>query len=69
MYVPQARSRYGYYVLPILRGDRIIGRADLIRDTEANTLRVKRVWWEPTARPVSLERAAHRLPAAVRGLP
>jgi uncharacterized protein YcaQ len=68
MYVPKAKRKYGYYVLPILRGDRIIGRAELMRDRQANRLRLDRVWWEPGTRPVSLERAVRLLDAAVCGL-
>lgn len=56
MYVPKAKRRYGYYVLPILRGDRLIGRIEPVFDRRARVLRVVGTWWEPGVRPVSLER-------------
>jgi uncharacterized protein len=65
MYVPRAKRKYGYYVLPILRGDRIVGRADLAREKHSNTLRVGGVWWETGTKPVSLDRALRRLERAV----
>ena len=61
MYVPKAKRQYGYYVLPILRGDRVVGRIDVERDKQANALRVNGVWWENGARPVSLTPALKRL--------
>jgi uncharacterized protein YcaQ len=54
MYVPQAKREYGYYVLPILRGDRIVGRIEPVLDRREQVLRVQGVWWEPGVRPVSL---------------
>jgi uncharacterized protein len=54
MYVPAAKREYGYYVLPILRGDRIVGRIEPVHDRKAGGLRVNGIWWEEGARPVSL---------------
>ena len=54
MYVPKAKREYGYYVLPILRGDRLIGRIDPVFDRKASVLRVNSVHWEPGVKPVSL---------------
>lgn len=65
MYVPKAKRQYGYYVLPILRGDRIVGRIDVERDRTSNALRVNGVWWEDGIRPVALEPALKRLAAFV----
>ena len=49
MYVPKAKREYGYYVLPILRGDRIIGRIEPAFDRKAQVLDVKGVFAEPGA--------------------
>lgn len=56
MYVPKAKREYGYYVLPILRGDRLIGRIDPVLDRKTGVLRVNSVHWEPGVKPVSLQR-------------
>jgi uncharacterized protein len=55
MYVPKAKREYGYYVLPILRGDRVIGRIEPLHDRKSGELRVLGVWWENGVRPVSLK--------------
>ena len=41
VYKPQPQRRYGYYVLPFLRGERIAGRADLKAERSEGTLVVK----------------------------
>ncbi len=61
MYVPRAKRRYGYYVLPILRGDRIVGRIDVERDRAEGGLRVNGVWWEDGVKPLSLDAPLARL--------
>jgi uncharacterized protein len=55
MYVPKAKREYGYYVLPILRGDRVIGRIEPVHDRKSGELRVLGTWWEDGVRPVSLQ--------------
>jgi uncharacterized protein len=52
MYVPKAKRQYGYYVLPILRGDRIVGRIEPVYNRKTRELTVNGVWWED--KPVSL---------------
>jgi len=50
VYKPEPQRRYGYYVLPLLWRDRIVGRADLKSDRSAGTLRVKAFHPEPGVR-------------------
>ena len=61
MFVPKAKRQYGYYVLPILHGDRVIGRIEPVFDRKAGVLRVNGIWWEPGVRPVSTERPLRAL--------
>ena len=55
MYVPAAKREYGYYVLPILHGDRLVGRIEPVFDRREKVLSVKGRWWEPGAEPVDLD--------------
>jgi uncharacterized protein YcaQ len=61
MYVPKAKREYGYYVLPILRGDRLIGRIEPVLDRKTGVLQVKGIWWEPGVKPVSVQRPMRSL--------
>ncbi|NJD03455.1 MAG: winged helix-turn-helix domain-containing protein [Ruminiclostridium sp.] len=46
IYTPEAQRKFGYYVLPLLYGDRFIGRIEAICDRKAKTLVVKDIWYE-----------------------
>ncbi|MCA1726406.1 MAG: winged helix DNA-binding domain-containing protein [Actinobacteria bacterium] len=63
MYVPEAKREFGYYVLPILAGDRIVGRAEPRFDRETRTLRVLGVWGDASRLPEALEGLAEFLGA------
>jgi uncharacterized protein YcaQ len=49
MYVPRDQRQYGYFVLPALHGDRLIGRVDPEFDRKAGVLRVHSLHLEPEA--------------------
>jgi uncharacterized protein YcaQ len=53
VYVPQAKRRWGYYVLPILFGDRIVGRIEPRLERRDGTLRVVGLWFEDAFDPVA----------------
>ena len=56
IYVPKHLREYGYYVLSILHGDRIIGRIDPVMDRKAKRLNINAVYAEPNA-PMTTEAA------------
>jgi uncharacterized protein len=43
MYKPAAKRRWGYFALPILHGDRLVGKLDAAADRKASVLRVNAV--------------------------
>jgi uncharacterized protein len=49
IYVPPAKRKYGYYVLPILHGDRLIGRIDSSYDRSSGVYEVRKVFAEAEA--------------------
>lgn len=50
-YVPRAKRRYGYFVLPILWGERFVARLDAKADRKAETLLLQRLEFEPEVIP------------------
>ena len=50
IYTPASRRKYGYYVLPVLYGDRLVGRIEPKADRKTNTLTVQNIWFEPGIR-------------------
>lgn len=47
IFVPAAQRRWGYYVMPILEGDRFVGRIEAKADRKKGVLTVHNVWPEP----------------------
>lgn len=46
IYTPAIKRKFGYYVLPLLYGERFIGRAEIIAERKTGTLVVKNIWYE-----------------------
>jgi uncharacterized protein YcaQ len=46
IYTPEPKRKYGYYTLPILYRDQLVGRADLKHDRKTGELRVLSLWKE-----------------------
>jgi uncharacterized protein YcaQ len=68
MYVPKAKREYGYYVLPILVGDLLVGRIEPRFDRKTRTLEVVGAWGDTSRADEALASLAtflgaeHRLP-------
>jgi hypothetical protein len=46
VYVPQHKRKHGYYIFPLLEGDRLAGRIDMKAERDKDRLVVNRVWME-----------------------
>lgn len=66
IYTPAPQRRFGYYSLPVLVGDDIVGRVDLKSDRAASTLLVQSAWWEHGRPTEAAERLADELRTAAR---
>ena len=65
VYVPAVKRRWGYYVLPILFGDRFVGRIEPRIDRKADTLRILGAWWEQGFDPLAADGFVDALVAAI----
>ncbi len=50
IYTPANKRKYGFYVLPLLYGDKLIGRVEAAADKNTSTLTVKNIWYEDGAK-------------------
>ncbi len=66
VYVPEPKRRWGYYVLPVLYGDRFVGRIEPRIDRKADELRVVGLWWEAGFDPLADDGFAPAFAAALR---
>jgi uncharacterized protein len=65
VYVPAPKRRWGYYVLPVLYGDRLVGRIEPRIDRKASVLRILGLWWETGFEPLASPAFAEAFAAAL----
>jgi uncharacterized protein YcaQ len=65
VYVPEPKRRWGYYVLPMLFGDRFVGRIEPRLDRKSKTLAILGIWFEPDFSPMEEPRFVPALRDAV----
>ena len=64
MYVPKPKRQYGYYVLPLLVGDELVGRAEPVFEAKTRTLRVLGEWGDTSRLDDAIEELGAWLGAA-----
>jgi hypothetical protein len=64
MFVPKAKREYGYYVLPLLVGDQLVGRAEPFFDRKTETLELLGAWGDTSRLDEALDDLAAWLGAA-----
>jgi uncharacterized protein YcaQ len=67
MYVPAAKREYGYYVLPLLVGDEVVGRAEPVFGAKTKTLRVLGAWDDTSRLDEALDDLAAWVGASIEG--
>ncbi|MCI0630640.1 MAG: winged helix DNA-binding domain-containing protein [Phycisphaerales bacterium] len=60
-FTPAPKRRYGYYVLPILEGDRLVGRLNPKFHRDRGVLEIDGLWWEPKIKPTKRRTQSLRL--------
>lgn len=55
VYVPERKRRWGYYVLPLLFGDDLVGRIEPRADRRAGVLRITDAWWQDGFDPLTAD--------------
>lgn len=65
MFVPKAKREYGYYVLPLLVGDKVVGRAEPVFDARTGTLRLLGAWGDTSRLDEALDDLAAWLGASI----
>jgi len=65
VYTPEAKRRWGYYALPILFGDRLVGRFEPRLERSTRTLRVLGIWFEDGFEPMAAPGFVPALEAAL----
>ena len=65
VYVPEAKRKWGYYVLPMLFGDRFVGRIEPRLDRKAKTLNILGIWFQDGFDPMETPRFIPALRDAV----
>jgi uncharacterized protein YcaQ len=66
VYTPAAKRRHGYYVLPLLFGDRFVGRIEPRCERKTRTLHILGIWFEPRFEPMAEPHFAEALRDALR---
>jgi uncharacterized protein YcaQ len=57
-FVPAPKRKFGYYVMPLLQGERLVGRVNPKFHRDRGELVIDGVWWEKGIKPTRARKAA-----------